>query len=124
MSHYEWTELDYVAGAAHELHLSYGQYVAQGCPHLQRFKRRVERGEFDAPKKTRGTRTGKKTISRRMKTSTFVCQQCGKAVTYSHRSGPVKIFCTDCATKRQRENMRMRRERVRAEKVLNDQKEG
>lgn len=47
MKHYQWSELDYIAGAAHAEGMSYGRYVSCGMPNLERFKRRADAGEFD-----------------------------------------------------------------------------
>ena len=114
MSHYEWTELDYVAGAAHELHLSYGQYVAQGCPNLQRFKRRVESGEFDPKPPVRRSRKSTLTAvaakdkppKKQKKTPIEKpvrviperkCRECQAVIPAEKRPGPPRQLCPACA---------------------------
>lgn len=103
-----------MAGAAHELHMSYGQYVAMGCPNLHRFKRRVERGEFDPkppvhrsrkstltavaakdkpPKKQKKTPIEKpvRVIPERK------CRECQAVIPAEKRPGPPRQLCPACA---------------------------
>lgn len=115
MSQHAWTELDYVAGAAHDLHMSYGRYVAMGCPNLQRFKRRVENGEFDRkPKSSRRNKlkSGVSPAGQKIET-TITCKQCSRSFTYIRFGGPVKEYCPECRAERARESTKAAHERKR-----------
>ena len=112
---YVWTELDYVAGADHELHMSYGKYVSAGCPNLQRFKRRVESGEFDPrPDRTKRIKLkeGVSPGGRKIET-TITCKQCGVKFTYVRFGGPVKEYCPECRLIRMRESTKRQKQRER-----------
>lgn len=101
-------------GAAHELHLSYGQYVAMGCPNLQRFKRRVERGEFDPKPPVRRSRKSTLTAvaakdkppKKQKKTPIEKpvrviperkCRECQTVIPAEKRPGPPRQLCPACA---------------------------
>ena len=103
-----------MAGAAHELHMSYGQYVAMGCPNLHRFKRRVERGEFDPKPPVRRSRKSTLTAvaakdkppKKQKKTPIEKpvrviperkCRECQAVIPAEKRQGPPRQLCPACA---------------------------
>lgn len=110
MKHYEWSELDYIAGAAHEMHISYGQYVCMGMPNLQRFKRRVAAGEFDKkPVREKYRKEGQDGEQEKPKRKAprpehmipeGKCQNCGTVIPAEYRSGAAKKWCPTCAYER------------------------
>lgn len=113
----QWTELDYIAGAAHSLHMSYGKYVAAGMPNLERFKRQVNTGKIrtpgqDAPpgkprKKPglKGVNNGKRFIAQTK------CIECGADIPSEERNGPRRKFCLECAEERRRHKQRAYQQR-------------
>lgn len=117
-----WTELDYVAGAAHDMHMSYGRYVAEGMPNLERFKRRVESGEFDKKPERRGKKGLLAAVAaksdkrekivdtpRRMPVYSIPegkCQRCGAVIPAEVRSGVARKNCPTCAKELKRERNR------------------
>lgn len=118
----EWTELDYVAGAAHDVHMSYGRYVAAGMPNLERFKRRVASGEFDKKPVRRGRKSLLAAVAaksdkrervvdapRRMPVYSIPegkCQRCGAVIPAEVRSGVARKNCPECAKALKRERNR------------------
>lgn len=141
MRHYEWTELDYVAGAAHAEGMSYGQYVSKGMPNLERFKRRADAGEFDnkpvRAKNRRGTLTAvaaqkpqeaeapkepekpKRPVPRpEHLIKAGKCKDCGAVLPPEKRAGPARKLCPACALehkrKKNRRSAEKHRERMKA----------
>ena len=117
MKHYQWTELDYVAGAAHMEGMSYGRYVACGMPNLARFKRRADAGEFDhKPVRARSRKGVLAAVAAQDKQADTPqkrkaprpehlipegkCIDCGAVIPAEYRSGPPKKRCPECTDKR------------------------
>ena len=131
MSKNNWTELDYIAGAAHELHMSYGNYVAQGMPNLQRFKRRVEDGEVDPLNKKRGRRGMLEKLATKVtkpkappkpkeqKPEFLIlnCKICGVEIRWKAKGGPKPQYCPECTRLRRNERQREYNARVKEEKL-------
>ena len=137
MSRRIWTELDYVAGAAHDVHMSYGNYVAAGMPNLERFKRRVVSGEFDRERPKRRSRKGtlmaladmdlgdaayqkpKKRELPQYNIPEGTCQRCKAVLPAERRRGVQRKYCPECAYKLKRERnterQRMLREKRKEE---------
>ena len=98
------------------MHMSYGKYVSIGCPNLQRFKRRVENGDFDRkPERKRRIQLKKDGVSpANSKIETTVsCKQCGVKFTYVRFGGPVKEYCPECRLVRIRESAKRQKQRER-----------
>ena len=124
MKHYEWSELDYIAGAAHMEGMSYGVYVSKGMPNLARFKRRADAGEFEnKPVRARG-RKGTLTAQAEQNAQAdlpakrkvprpehFIpegkCVDCGAVIPSEYRSGAAKKRCPECTKKRRAEQREM-----------------
>lgn len=119
MKHYQWTELDYVAGAAHMEGMSYGRYVACGMPNLKQFKRRADAGEFDHKPVRARSRKGvlaavaaqDKPVKRPKHDPGHLipegaCIDCGAVIPAEYRSGAARKRCTDCTNKRRAEQKR------------------
>ena len=124
MKHYEWSELDYIAGAAHVEGMSYGRFVSMGMPNLQRFKNRVAAGEFDnkpvRARNRKGTLTavaeqnGQADTPQKRKAPRpehFIpegkCVECGAVIPSEYRSGTAKKRCPACTKKRRAEQKKM-----------------
>lgn len=101
------------------MHMSYGKYVSIGCPNLQRFKRRVENGDFDRKperkKRIKLKKDGVSPANRKIET-TIICKQCGDSFTYIRFGGPVKEYCPECRANRCRESSRESWKRLRKKK--------
>ena len=86
-----------------------------GCPDLQRFKRRVENGEFDRKPKSRRRiklKSGVSPAGRKIET-TITCKQCNRSFTYIRFGGPVKEYCQECRAERARESSKESWKRLR-----------
>lgn len=141
MKHYQWSELDYVAGAAHAEGMSYGRYVACGMPNLARFKRRADAGEFDHKPVRARSRKGilaavaaqdkqaepekpKRPVPRPERLiKAGKCEGCGVELPPEKRAGPPRKLCKTCADDRRRERRRLQAERFRERKKGERQKE-
>lgn len=139
MKHYEWSELDYIAGAAHVEGMSYGVYVSKGMPNLARFKRRADAGEFDNKPVRARNRKGTLTAVAEQNTAEQAapkkpvprpehvikegkCKDCGAVLPPEKRAGPARKLCPTCAMEHKRKKGRRaaakHRERVKAQQLL------
>ena len=130
MKHYEWSELDYIAGAAHVEGMSYGRFVSIGMPNLQRFKNRVAAGEFDN-KPVRARRRAEKPKEPKpepVKKERFIpqpvhliperkCQRCGVTMPAETRAGRGRKYCAECVHTLRNERQREYHKRVREKKA-------
>ena len=139
MKHYDWSELDYIAGAAHVEGMSYGRFVSMGMPNLQRFKNRVAAGEFDnKPVRARKQKAvvppveTAKPAEPEKKTKPVPrpehiipegkCKDCGAVLPAENRAGPRRKLCEMCKQEHARAKARRtaakHRERVKAQRLL------
>lgn len=133
----EWSELALVGGAAIYYGMSYGNYVAAGMPDLERFKRAVEKGEFDpTPVRARtkkgtlkavaamdgGAAKAKRKEPLKVERVDLICKRCGRKFDAVSNMGPVPVFCPECRVIRQEEqrkvNQKAYRERKKAGMIL------
>lgn len=142
MKHYQWSELDYVAGAAHMEGMSYGRYVACGMPNLKQFKRRADAGEFDHKPVRARSRKGiltavaaqdkppaaekpeakkkRKAIAPELQVRVIPeskCKRCGEVLPTEKRAGKPRIYCAACARELRKARQKEYHERVRAGQV-------
>ena len=133
MKHYEWSELDYIAGAAHVEGMSYGRFVSIGMPNLQRFKNRVAAGEFDnKPVRARRRAEKPKEAAEKQppkeKKERFIpqpvhliperkCQRCGVTMPAETRAGRGRKYCPECVHYLRNERQREYHKRVREKKA-------
>lgn len=139
MKHHQWTELDYVAGAAHAEGMSYGRYVACGMPNLQRFKRRADAGEFDQnPVRARSrkdilaavaaqdkppaaekpeAKKKRKAIAPELQVRVIPeskCKKCGAHLPAEKRAGKPRVYCRACVRELQKARQKAYHERIRS----------
>lgn len=139
MKHYQWSELDYVAGAAHMEGMSYGRYVACGMPNLQRFKRRADAGEFDQKPVRARSRKGilaavaaqdkplvpetpeakkkRKAIAPELQARVIPeskCKRCGVVLPPEKRAGKPRIYCPTCARELRKARQKAYHDRIRS----------
>lgn len=139
MKHYEWSELDYIAGAAHVEGMSYGRFVSIGMPNLQRFKNRVAAGEFDnKPVKARSRaekpkepkaepakeKKGRDSFRPAHLIPAGTCQRCGAIIPAENRPGPTRRNCAECARDLRNKRQRDYGRRVRHRKNAGETKTG
>ena len=139
MKHYEWSELDYIAGAAHVAGMSYGRFVSMGMPNLQRFKNRVAAGEFDnKPVRARWRKADVPSVEDTKPAEPEKkpkpvprpehlipegkCKDCGVVLPAENRAGPRRKLCEACKLEHARAKARRtaakHRERVKAQRLL------
>lgn len=133
MSKQEWSELALVGGAAIYYGMSYGNYVAAGMPDLERFKRAVEKGEFD-PTPVRA-RTKKGTLlalaakdSRKVRPKAklkedrknLTCKRCGSKFDAISNLGPVPTYCPACKELQHNEQRKIHQKAYRERKKVGE----
>lgn len=123
MKHYQWSELDYIAGAARMEGLRYGRYVACGMPNLEQFKQRVDSGEYDPLAEAKRPKQGTLAAvaaqdvlaeapqKRKAPRPEYLipegkCLGCGAVIPAEYRAGPAKKLCEECRKKRRAEQRR------------------
>lgn len=125
MKHYEWSELDYIAGAAHVEGMSYGRFVSIGMPNLQRFKNRVAAGEFDnkpvrARRRAEKPKEPKAPPKPKEKKPEFLivnCKICGVEIRWKAKGGTKPQYCPECTRLRRNERQREYNARVKEKKL-------
>ena len=125
MKHYEWSELDYIAGAAHVEGMSYGRFVSIGMPNLQRFKNRVAAGEFDnkpvkarsRPQKPKEPKAPPKAKEKKPEFLIVNCKICGEEIRWKPKGGTKPQYCPECTRLRRNERQREYNARVKEKKL-------
>lgn len=132
MSKQEWSELALVGGAAIYNGMSYGNYVAAGMPNLDRFKRAVEKGEFDPKISKRGrkgtllalaakdNRKARPKAKLKEDRKNLTCKRCGSKFDAISNLGPVPTYCPACKELQHNEQRKIHQKAYRERKKVGE----